>query len=203
LNESALLIATTNKGKKREIERGLSDLLPRILSLSDLGITAPYAETGTTFLENAKGKSLFYTQFWDGLTLAEDSGLEVAYLNGAPGVISARFSGPQATDRQNNDKLLRLLDGVPGEKRSARFVSSMVLSQKQKWIFEARGEVEGFIAPSCVGESGFGYDPLFFYPPFQKTFGELLPQEKNRVSHRGRALQKMRTFLEENLGAGP
>lgn len=203
MNEAALLVATTNLGKKREIEDVLLHLPQKVLSLEDLKITASFPETGATFLENAKGKSLFYSRYWEGLTLAEDSGLEIAHLDGAPGIFSARFSGPQATDRDNNDKVLRLLSGVPFEKRKARFVSFMVLSEKQTVIEQISGEVEGYVSFEEKGTFGFGYDPLFFYPPLTKTFAELLPEEKNRVSHRGQALVKLRAFLKEYLGAKP
>jgi len=203
LNEAALLVATTNLGKKREIEDVLLHLPQKVLSLEDLKIPASFPETGATFLENAKGKSLFYSRYWEGLTLAEDSGLEIAHLDGAPGIFSARFSGPQATDKDNNDKVLRLLSGVPFEKRKARFVSFMVLSEKQTVIEQISGEVEGYVSFEEKGTFGFGYDPLFFYPPLTKTFAELLPEEKNRVSHRGQALVKLRAFLKEYLGAKP
>lgn len=203
MNEATLLVATTNLGKKREIEDVLLHLPQKVLSLEDLKITASFPETGATFLENAKGKSLFYSRYWEGLTLAEDSGLEIAHLDGAPGIFSARFSGPQSTDRDNNDKVLRLLSGVPFEKRKARFVSFMVLSEKQTVIEQISGEVEGYVSFEEKGTFGFGYDPLFFYPPLAKTFAELLPEEKNRVSHRGQALVKLRAFLKEYLGAKP
>jgi XTP/dITP diphosphohydrolase len=201
LNEAALLVATTNLGKKREIEDALLHLPQKVLSLADLKITASFPETGATFLENAKGKSLFYSRSWEGLTLAEDSGLEIEHLDGAPGIFSARFSGPQATDRDNNDKVLLLLSGVPFERRKARFVSCMVLSEKQTVITQISGEVKGYISFEEKGTFGFGYDPLFFYPPLSKTFAELLPEEKNRVSHRGQALAKLRVFLKDYLGA--
>jgi XTP/dITP diphosphohydrolase len=201
LNEAALLVATTNLGKKREIEDALLHLPQKVLSLADLKITASFPETGATFLENAKGKSLFYSRSWEGLTLAEDSGLEIEHLDGAPGIFSARFSGPQATDRDNNDKVLLLLSGVPFERRKARFVSCMVLSEKQTVITQISGEVKGYISFEEKGTFGFGYDPLFFYPPLSKTFAELLPEEKNRVSHRGQALVKLRVFLKDYLGA--
>lgn len=201
MNEAALLVATTNLGKKREIEEALLHLPQKVLSLADLKITASFPETGATFLENAKGKSLFYSRSWEGLTLAEDSGLEIEHLDGAPGIFSARFSGPQATDRDNNDKVLLLLSGVPFERRKARFVSCMVLSEKQTVITQISGEVKGYISFEEKGTFGFGYDPLFFYPPLSKTFAELLPEEKNRVSHRGQALVKLRVFLKDYLGA--
>jgi XTP/dITP diphosphohydrolase len=203
LTETPLLIATTNKGKKREIEADLSALPIQFYSLADLKIFEDFPETGKTFLDNAKGKSLFYSQKWEGLTLGEDSGLEIEYLNKAPGIFSARFSGPDATDEKNNDKVLSLLEQVPDKERTARFVSFMVLSQKEKVIFELEGWVEGIITRERRGENGFGYDPLFFYPPLNRTFGQLSDKEKNKVSHRGRALIKLKAFLMDYLGASP
>lgn len=203
MTEIPLLIATTNQGKKREIEAELFEFPVRSLSLADLKIFESFPETGETFLDNARGKSLFYSQKWDGITLAEDSGLEIEYLNGAPGVHSARFSNPGATDEKNNDKILFLLEQVPDSKRKARFVSFMVLSQKGIVITELEGWVEGTITRERRGENGFGYDPLFFYPPLNRTFGQLSNQEKNKVSHRGRALLKLKAFLKDYLGINP
>lgn len=202
MNEAALLVATTNPGKKGEIEEELHHIPLKILSLADLNITAPCPETGASFMENAKEKSLFYSQFWEGLTLAEDSGLEIDYLKGAPGIFSARFSGPRATDKENNAKVLSLLRGVPYEKRKARFVSCMVLSVNQEMITQISGRVNGYVSLEEKGAFGFGYDPLFFYPPFNRTFGELPPGKKNKVSHRGRALIQLKSFLKDYLGAG-
>lgn len=203
MTEIPLLIATTNQGKKREIEAELFEFPVNSLSLANLKIFESFPETGETFLDNARGKSLFYSQKWDGITLAEDSGLEIEYLNGAPGVHSARFSDPGATDEKNNDKILFLLEQVPDSKRKARFVSFMVLSQKGIVITELEGWVEGTITRERRGENGFGYDPLFFYPPLNRTFGQLSNQEKNKVSHRGQALLKLKAFLKDYLGINP
>ena len=148
-----------------------------------------------TFLENARQKSLAYSLLSEHLTLAEDSGLEVDHLNGAPGVFSARFSDPGASDEKNIRKVLRLMKGVPWPDRRARFVCQLVLSRKGRILKEYRGQVRGSIALEKRGDRGFGYDPVFFYRPFGRTFGELRPERKNAVSHRGRALKKMRMFL--------
>lgn len=199
MTEETLLLATTNPGKINEIEFFLRDLPLRILSLSDLAVQGPFPEKGKTFQENARGKSLFYSRQWAGLILAEDSGLEVASLDGTPGVRSARFSGPGATDAKNNAKVLSLLEGVPREHRQARFVSCMVLSRQNCIITEIEERVDGIILTQPRGRHGFGYDPIFFYPPLRKTFAELQPVEKNEVSHRGRALKKMREFLTDFL----
>ena len=203
MTETPFLVATTNQGKKREIETELFELPIRFLSLADLKIFESFLETGETFLDNARGKSLFYSQKWEGITLAEDSGLEIEYLNNAPGVHSARFSAPDATDEKNNDKVLTQLELVPHSKRKARFVSFMVLSQNGIVITELEGWVEGIITRERKGENGFGYDPLFFYPPLNKTFGQLSNIEKNKVSHRGQALLKLKAFLKDYLGISP
>lgn len=194
-----LLLATTNQGKAKEIKSFLEELSLEIFTLQELNLKKTFPEHGKTFAENARGKSLFYSERWEGLTLAEDSGLEIEHLKGAPGVLSARFSGPQATDEKNNQKVLELMKGVPSEQRKARFVSCMILAQKGKIIKEIEEAAEGLVAFEKKGSYGFGYDPIFYYPPLGKTLAELLPEEKNRVSHRGQALQKLKEFLLEYL----
>ncbi len=173
----------------------LRDLDLETLSLESLGNIEPFPERGRTFSENARGKSLFYSRHWDSLTLGEDSGLEIDHLGGAPGVLSARFSGPDATDETNLRKVLRLLEGVPAEKRTARFVSCMALSRGGQIIIEIQEFVAGRVLDHKRGRSGFGYDPIFYYPPLRRTFAELEPAEKNRVSHRGQALCRLRDYL--------
>ena len=194
-----ILLATTNQGKAKEIKSFLEELSLEIFTLQELNLKKTFPERGKTFEDNARGKSLFHLERWEGLTLAEDSGLEIEHLKGAPGVISARFSGPQATDEKNNQKVLELMKSVPSEKRKARFVSCMILAQKGKIIKEIKESCEGLIALKKRGSNGFGYDPIFYYPTLGKTFAELLPEEKNRVSHRGRALKKLKEFLLEYL----
>ncbi len=197
MTERKLLLATTNPGKIKELKSHLTGLSFQILSLPDLDINMVYPETGHTFMENARGKGLFYSQYCEDLTLAEDSGLIIDHLDGAPGVFSSRFAGPEATDEENLQKALFLLEGLSWEKRSARFVSCMVLCEKGTIIKEIQENVEGFITTKKRGSNGFGYDPIFFYPPLNKTFAELLPEEKNMVSHRGRALTRLSSFLRE------
>lgn len=192
-----LLLATTNAGKARELRHGLGRLSVRVVTLDDLGIRAEFPETGTTFAENARGKSLFYAGLSGVPTLAEDSGLEVEALGGAPGVYSARFSGAGATDARNILKVLKLLKDVPETGRGARFVCCMVLSHEGRVVKTSRGVVRGRIAREPHGGSGFGYDPIFFYRPSGRTFGELNAAEKHSVSHRGRALGRMIAYLEK------
>jgi XTP/dITP diphosphohydrolase len=190
-----LLLATTNQGKIREMQVFLAELPILISSIQNLRVGSSFQETGKSFKENARGKSLFYSRKWEGITLAEDSGLEIDYLKGAPGVISARFSGPKATDKTNIEKILDLMKEVEQEHRKARFVSCMVLSRKANLIKTIMGYVEGYITFQKKGTNGFGYDPIFFFPPLQKTFAELRPEEKNIISHRGQALKKLKSFL--------
>ena len=201
--KNTFVLATTNPGKAREIRASLGSRPLRILTLADLGIRTSYPEKGTTFGQNARGKSLFYSQKSVFLTLAEDSGLAVEGLGGAPGIYSARFSGPRATDEKNIQKVLRLMKNAPQQERRAQFICCLVLSQRGRVIKKVTGRVRGTIAFEKKGERGFGYDPIFYYHPFRKTFGELLPLEKNRVSHRGRALGKMKRFLRANLKNRP
>jgi XTP/dITP diphosphohydrolase len=195
LTRTKLLIATTNAGKVREIKRSLDGLPFEIVSLEEVLPGASFRERGKTFLDNARSKSLHYGRKSGLLTLAEDSGLEVDALDGAPGVHSARFSQPDPTDAKNNRKVLRLLANAPWKDRKAKFVCVMVLSRDGRVIREIRGEVRGVIDFAPKGENGFGYDPVFYYPKLGKHFAELGPDEKNAVSHRGRALKKLKTFL--------
>jgi XTP/dITP diphosphohydrolase len=168
----------------------------RIVGLGDVLPGLAHREQGKTFSENARAKALFYSRKWPGLTLAEDSGLEIKALGGAPGVLSARFSRPRASDAKNNRKILRLLGNGPASVRRARFICVMVLAREGRIIKEFRGQVSGRIGLAPRGASGFGYDPLFYYPPLRRTFAELPPDVKNTVSHRGRAVRKLRAFLE-------
>jgi XTP/dITP diphosphohydrolase len=194
-----LVLATQNQGKVREIEEALD--LPRleIRSLRDFPDLPEVVEDGQTFLENAFKKARACAQATCRPAMADDSGLEVDFLNGAPGIYSARFSGAEATDEANNRKLLSLLEGVPEEKRTARFVCRMVLYFSEgKWI-QTEGFCPGIIARAPRGEHGFGYDPVFYLPEFDKTMAELPLEEKNRISHRARALRDIRSHLEAIL----
>ncbi len=197
LIERQLLVATTNPGKAKEIKRLLAGLNIRIESLSDYPGFGQFEEKGSTFEENSCGKAIFYSLQYPGLVLAEDSGLEVEALQGKPGVFSARFSGPRATDKKNINKLLRLMKNIPEKKRKARFICVVSLARRGKILKVYRGELKGRILEKPRGQRGFGYDPVFFYPPLGRTLAELTTEEKNEISHRGRALKKMRTYLEK------
>jgi len=189
LTDRKLLLATTNPGKTQEIRLLLQGLPIKIYSFIDTPPRAVFPENGKTFMENARGKGLAYSRNWDGLTLAEDSGLEIASLEKAPGVFSARFAGPESTDEDNIDKVLSLMRDIPIAERNSRFVSCLVLARKGTVLKEISSEVQGFIANEKIGSFGFGYDPVFYFPPLEKTFAQLTPEEKNRVSHRGKALR--------------
>ncbi len=189
-----LYCATTNAGKLREFQASLAahfDVQP----VPGLAGIAPPEETGDTFEANAALKAAYYSRFCDGPLFADDSGLEVDALGGAPGVVSARFAGPGATDEDNNRLLLERLQGV--RDRTARFVCVIALARGGELKATFRGEVEGRIIDQPRGSHGFGYDPLFYHEPFECTFGEALLADKKRVSHRARALAQMKKWLEQ------
>jgi XTP/dITP diphosphohydrolase len=194
-----LLVATQNQGKLRELRALLAGRPIRLLSLADIGHVPEVEETGTTFLDNAILKAVDYSRHTDALTLADDSGLEVDALGGEPGVLSARYGGPGLDDEGRNRLVLEKLEKVPPEKRGARFVCVLALAQSGEPIETFRGAVEGRIAPAPRGPGGFGYDPIFFYPPKACTFGELLPAEKDVVSHRGAALREFLRYADSAL----
>ncbi len=186
-----LYCATTNPGKLAEFRLATGRLeLETLPGLRDL---PPCEETGATFEENAVQKAHYYSLHAPGPLFVDDSGLEVRALDGAPGVLSARFAGDGATDEANNRLLLERLHGV--EDRSARFVCVVALAEAGKLIRTFRGTVEGRIAEAPRGANGFGYDPLFFYPPFNRTFGEVSAEQKLQVSHRSKALRAMVEYL--------
>ena len=204
MTRTKLLIATTNAGKIREICQALAGLPFKVVSLAKVLPGVSFRERGKTFTENARAKSLSYSRKSGLLTLAEDSGLEVDALDGAPGVYSARFSRPGPTDAKNIRRILRLLADVPWKDRKAKFICAMALAQNGRIIREIRGEVRGVIDFGPKGENGFGYDPIFYYPKLRKNFAELCPEDKNEVSHRGRALKRLKTFLAQmSSGSAP
>jgi XTP/dITP diphosphohydrolase len=192
-----LYCATTNRGKLREFQKALEDS-EQVQVLPGLASIAPCEETGATFEENAVQKALYYSKFCDGYLFVDDSGLEVEALNGAPGVYSARFGGPNATDAANNQLLLDRMRGVTD--RTARFVCVVALAESGRLLRTFRGEVEGRLLEAPRGDNGFGYDPLFFYPPFNCGFGELPLERKMEVSHRSEALRQMRDYLNGMAG---
>ncbi len=190
-----LLLASQNAGKLAEMKVLVAGLPFRVLGPRDVGIAESPEETGTTFLENAILKARYYAGRSGRLTVADDSGLSVDALDGGPGLYSSRFGGEGATDDDRNRLLLRKLEGVPREKRTARFTSAVAVARGADVLFTVQETVEGLIADAPRGSNGFGYDPLFFYPPFGRTFGESAHEDKDRVSHRGKAFARLRDFL--------
>jgi len=197
--ETDLLLASMNPGKLQEMKELVAGLPFRVFCPVELGIRESPEETGATFIENAILKARHYARRSGRLTVADDSGLSVDALDGGPGLYSSRFGGPGATDADRNRLLLEKLVGVPAERRGARFTSAVAVVQDGEVLFQTEASVEGRIAEAPRGPNGFGYDPLFFYPPFGRTFGEVAPQEKARVSHRGQAFARLRVFLERYL----
>ena len=199
-----LAVATTNRGKLREIAEMLKGLPFEIVTLADWPDVAAPEENGRTFAENARLKALYYAAHTGELTVAEDSGLEIDELGGAPGIESARFGGPDSTYAEKFDLIYsRLRANGPGDAAGspARFVCALALVRDGRILFESRGVVEGRIAPEPRGSGGFGYDPIFFYPPFGCTLAEA-GDRKTAVSHRGEAFRALRGFLERGRTSG-
>ena len=184
-----LVVGTKNKDKRREIEALLKGAPIEVLSLADFPACPDVKEDGRTYEANAKKKARAYSKVTKRLTLADDSGLGVTRLNGRPGVYSARFAGAGCTYQGNNRKLLKLLKGLPDAQRAAKFVCVMALYDNGRFIETVRGECAGKIAHAVRGANGFGYDPVFIPKGFSKTFAELSAAEKNKISHRGKALR--------------
>ena len=190
-----LLVATTNAGKMREFYALFADTNFELLSLKNFPDICEVPEDGKTFMENAEAKALGYAKQSNMLTLAEDSGLCCDALEGAPGVYSARFAGEGKSDKDNNEKVLHLLKGIPVNCRGAQYESHIAIAMPGEVVGVVQGKVRGVMVEQPSGDQGFGYDPLFFYPPFQRTFGETPPEEKNKVSHRFYAMEKVKALL--------
>jgi XTP/dITP diphosphohydrolase len=196
LKPRELLIATGNAGKLREIRALLCDVPLRLVSLADFPSIQGVAETGSTFTENAALKALGYARQARVLTLADDSGLEVDALGGAPGVRSARYLGEHVSYADRVTALLTAMQDMESDSRTARFVCALAIaSDKQEMLYTTEATCEGSIADAPRGSGGFGYDPIFMPHGFNETFGELPAAIKNAISHRGRALAKAREFL--------
>ncbi|TYB35807.1 MAG: XTP/dITP diphosphatase [Flexistipes sinusarabici] len=190
-----LLVASKNNNKLNEIRKILGCLNIKVNSVYDFcSMSGDIEETGSSFEENASIKALAFSKLVEDFIIADDSGLCVDYLNGAPGVFSARFAGEDATDKQNNEKLLDKLRGVDSEQRKARFVCVIALAKKGEIVKTFRGECHGIIAENPRGEGGFGYDPLFLLEN-GNTMAEISAEEKNRISHRYNALEKLKKFI--------
>lgn len=194
-----LLVATKNQGKLREIRELLKEFDLKVTSLSDYPDCPDIVEDGKTFKANAVKKATVIGKHTGKLTLGEDSGLQVKALGNKPGIYSARFSDPNATDEKNNDKLLASLKNVPLSKRQARYRCFVALSDGEKLVGVVDGSCAGLITKERRGNNGFGYDPLFLIARHNKTFGELDPAIKAKISHRARALKKLKVLLAKYL----
>lgn len=191
-----LVFATGNEGKMKEIRMILGDLDYEILSMKEAGITADIVEDGKTFEENAEIKAKAISKLANCLVLADDSGLEVDYMDKQPGIYSARWLGEDTSYDVKNNKIIENLKGVPDEERTARFVCAVAAAFPDGRVITKRGTIEGIIGYEQRGENGFGYDPIFFLPEYGKTTAELSPEEKNKISHRGRALEQIKEELK-------
>lgn len=200
-----LILASNNKKKIMEMKEILKELDVEVKSLENENINIDVVEDGKTFEENAKKKAKEIYEFLldrgdkDFVVLADDSGLAVDYLNGEPGIYSARYAGEHGNDAKNNEKLLKNLAGVQKENRGAKFICQLAMFTDQGEYFQVTGEAKGYIIEELHGEGGFGYDPLFFYEPLNKTFAELTSEEKNQISHRGNALKELKSVISQFL----
>ncbi len=199
-----ILIATTNPGKIAEL-RAMLDADVEWLGLNDFEDISEIEEDGQTFAENARKKAIGYSKTTGLWTIADDSGLVIDALGGQPGVKSARYCGENSDnkgliDKKNIEKVLELLKDVPKDNRTAGFVCHLCLANKDKVLLETEGTLEGFIAEKQTGTSGFGYDPIFFVPELNKTVAQLIAEEKNSISHRGNAINKLKPLLNQLLG---
>ncbi len=198
--EPKIIFATGNQNKMKEIRMILADLGMPIVSMKEAGIDIDVVEDGTTFEENALIKAIEIAKVAPGcIVLADDSGLEIDYLNKEPGIYSARYAGVDTSYDIKNNLLLQRLEGVPDEKRTARFVCAVAVAFPDGSTEVVRGTIEGIIGYEIAGENGFGYDPIFYLPEYGCTTAELSPEKKNELSHRGKALRKMRVIMEKKL----
>jgi len=200
--DTPLLLGSSNPGKLGEMRQLLDGMPYRVLGPADVRLRDAPEETGATFMENAILKARHYAEKSGLLAVADDSGLSVDALGGGPGLYSSRFGGEGASDEERNRLLLERLRGVPPARRGARFTSAVAVARGGQVLFQAEESVDGLIAEEPRGSNGFGYDPVFFYPPFGKTFGEVSGPEKDRVSHRGKSFARLREFLKR-LGDAP
>ncbi len=195
-----LVIATRNEKKRQEIVELLEGLDFKVRSLSDIPFAPEVIEEGKSFKENAARKAIEVAKFTGMMALADDSGLEVDVLCGEPGLYSARFAGEDQDDEANIQKLLKLMEGVPEEKRKARFRCCVAIAKPEGLVKVVEGTCEGIIGFKSEGNYGFGYDPVFIIPDYNQTFAQLGPEVKNRISHRAKALKKARKILTSLIG---
>ena len=198
--EHKIVFATGNEGKMREVRLILADLGMEILSMKEAGANPDIVENGKTFGENAQIKAQAVWEQTGGIVLADDSGLVIDYLNGEPGIYSARYMGEDTSYEIKNQALIGRLAGVGGEDRSARFVCNIAAVLPDGQVVHTEETMEGLIAMEPAGDGGFGYDPILYLPEYGKTSAEISIEEKNRISHRGKALEAMKVKLKEIFG---
>ncbi len=196
-NDKRIIFATGNQDKVREMQMIMSDTDFEILSLKEAGISLDVEENGSTYEENAMIKARAVSQMVDCIVLADDSGLEVDALNKEPGVYSARFMGEKTSYRVKNGEILKRLENVPMEERTGRFVCAIAVVLPDGKELTTRATIEGYIGYEERGEHGFGYDPIFYVPEYNRSTAELTEEEKNKISHRGKALQLMKEELRK------
>lgn len=194
-----IIFATGNAGKAREVAMMFADMDVKVQTLKEAGIDVEVIEDGKTFMENAIIKAKTIAEHTDKIVLADDSGLVIDYLNGEPGIYSARYMGEDTSYDIKNNNLLERMEGVPEEERSARFVCAMAAVMPDGEIVETEGVMEGIIGYKLAGENGFGYDPIFYLPEFAASSAEISPEQKNAVSHRGKALRMMQEELKKRI----
>lgn len=193
--EKRIIFATGNEGKMREVRMILADLKLSVVSMKEAGVTGDIIENGTTFEENALIKARAVMERTGEMALADDSGLEIDYLDGAPGIYSARFMGEDTPYEKKNAAILEKLSGVPEQERTARFVCAIACVMPDGTELTSRGTMEGRIAYEIRGENGFGYDPIFYLPECGCSSAQISPEQKNELSHRGKALRSMKEKL--------
>ena len=197
MKEQRIIFATGNEGKMKEIREIMSDLNVLVLSMKEAGIDIDIVEDGNSFQENADIKALAIAKLTGDIVLADDSGLEIDYLNGEPGIYSARYLGEDTSYDLKNQYIMKQLENVPDEKRTARFVCAISAVLPSGEILHSQGAIDGKIGYEQKGSNGFGYDPIFYLPKYQCTSAELLPEQKNALSHRGQALRIIKAKLRE------
>ena len=194
-----IVFATQNPGKAREVAMMFADMDVCVKTLKEAGIEAAIVENGSTFMENARIKAETIARHTDKIVLADDSGLVIDYLNGEPGIYSARYMGEDTSYDIKNQNILERMKDAPEQLRSARFVCAMAAVLPDGEVIETEGVMEGIIGYEIAGENGFGYDPIFYLPEFKASSAEITPEEKNAVSHRGKALRLMQGELQKRI----
>lgn len=194
-----IIFATENAGKIREVEAMFEGMGVSVKTMKEAGIRAEIIEDGSTFMENAVKKAKTIASYTKAIVLADDSGLVIDHLNGEPGIYSARYLGEDTPYDIKNAELLSRMEGVEEDKRSARFVCAMAAVMPDGEVLQTEGVMEGIIGYEAAGENGFGYDPIFYLPEFGMSSAQISPEQKNAVSHRGKALRKMQKLLQQKL----